>query len=338
MTDRERILKTIGFDTPDYVPCFCGLTSRMRDALFSYPGGRSLYERFGSPIVCTDFSLPQIQIKPGYDRDYFGVVWNKTGVDKDIGVIDSLLIEDPDALKDYAFPPVPEDFIRRQCKWLEENKGDRFSVGMLGFSLFERAWTLCGMENLLCYMITDPDFADALLDKICDYNLEIIRISGDYAFDGFYFGDDWGQQRGLIMGPTHWRRFIRPRLEKMYRAVREQGRVVIQHSCGDIREILDDVINLGLNVYQTFQPEIYDIPTYQKLLKGRLTIWGSISTQKELPCLTPSEIADLTKTRMKLFREGGLICAPTHDVPGDVPPENLMAMLAAMMEEQGRIL
>ena len=75
---------------------------------------------------------------------------------------------------------------------------------------------------LLMDMILEPDFVDALLDKICDYNMQIIDIALEYPFDGFHFGDDWGQQKGLIMGPTYWRRFIKPRMARMYKKIKDK--------------------------------------------------------------------------------------------------------------------
>ena len=72
-----------------------------------------------------------------------------------------------------------------------------------GFVMFERLWSLMGMENALASMVACPDELDAFLDRICDYFCHLIDIALEYDFDGIYFGDDWGQQKGLIMGPGH---------------------------------------------------------------------------------------------------------------------------------------
>jgi len=83
-------------------------------------------------------------------------------------------------------------------------------------------------------------------------------------------------------------------------------------------EILDDLISMGLNVYQTFQPEIYDMRVYKEKLKNRLTIWGGISTQAHLLFLSPEEIYRITKDAISILGEGGgYIASPTHDAPGD---------------------
>ncbi|NCB32188.1 MAG: uroporphyrinogen decarboxylase, partial [Clostridia bacterium] len=195
------------------------------------------------------------------------------------------------------------------------------------FTLFERAWSLRGMENLLMDMIEEPQRVDALLDAICEYDLRVLDIALSYEWDGFHFGDDWGQQRGLIMGPHLWRRFIKPRMARLYARVKEKGLWVSQHSCGDLRDILDDLAEIGLNVYNTVQPEIYDLAALKRDYQGRLAFWGGISTQRDLSRGSPAEIAQITRQTLRLMaRGGGYIAAPTHAVEFDVPPENLLAM------------
>ncbi len=93
------------------------------------------------------------------------------------------------------------------------------------------------MENLLEDMIEHPAFVDELLDRICEYNLGVIRVAMEFDIDAVHFGDDWGQRQGTITGLGWWRRFIRPRLKRMHELVKSSGPCVSQHSCGDIREL-----------------------------------------------------------------------------------------------------
>jgi len=201
--------------------------------------------------------------------------------------------------------------------------------------MFERAWSLCGMENVLMNMIDEPDFTNDLLDTICEYNLKIIDIANEYPFDGFYFGDDWGQQKGLIMGPVFWREYIKPRMKRMYERAKKNGKYIIQHSCGDIHELFPDLIDIGLDCYQTFQPEIYDIEKIKNNYGNDLTFWGGISTQRLLPYATTEEVKRETIRIMRIMgKNGGYIAAPTHAVPSDVPPENILAMLEVFMNQK----
>ena len=337
MTNRERIINTLSFKQSDRLPYSISLTQQMHEKMMADEAGAACWSRANNHITSASLNMPMTEVKPGFFKDEFGVVWNKTGADKDIGVVEGTIISDPDDLAGYEFPQVNERFITDACEWLVQNKKDNFSIADIGFSLFERAWTLCSMEDLLCYMITDPDFVHELMQKITDYNLKKMDITLAYDIDCNMFGDDWGQQSGLIMGPEHWREFIYPYLKQMYAKAKNAGRYVCQHSCGDLREIFDDVIEAGLNIYQTFQPEIYDMTAYKAILDGRLTIWGGISTQMDLPTATPAEIAEITeKTIDIMWKNGGYIGAPTHAVPFDVPVENLISMINVFESYKGK--
>lgn len=337
MTRRERVIDAIRHVETDVVPYDIGLTHQEYEKVASYLGDPDFGRKMGNHLsnVYYDGYLTEIIPGSGYWKDDFGVVWNRNGADKDIGVIDGYVLPEP-SLDKYKFPILDEKRLRSGYEALMNNAGDTFRFGSIGFSMFERAWTLRGMENLLMDMITEPEFVDELLDAIAEYNMKIIDIALEYDIDGFHFGDDWGQQAGLIMGPNYWRRFIKPRMARMYERAKSKGKFISQHSCGDIHEIFPDLLEIGLDVYQTFQPEIYDIQKVKEEFGGQLTFWGGISTQRLLPFATPQQVKDKVRETMKVMRvNGGYIAAPTHSVPGDVPPENIIAMLEVFQEKVG---
>ena len=273
--------------------------------------------------------------RPDFYIDHFSVVWNRT-VDKDIGIVDSYRLTEPDIGTISALIPA---FDREQGVALMEELMARpaslFRIANLGFSLFERAWTLRGMDHLLMDMIEYPEFVDALLTQITDWNLKCIDLALEYDIDGMLFGDDWGMQRGTITGPRLWRRFIKPHLARMYGRVRAAGKFVLQHSCGDISEIYPDLVEIGLHAHQTFQPEIYDIHAIKRQYAGKLAFWGGISTQRLLPFATPDEVRRETARIMTVMGAGGgYIAAPTHAVPPDVPPENILAMVEVFQNQK----
>jgi uroporphyrinogen decarboxylase len=185
------------------------------------------------------------------------------------------------------------------------------------------------MENLLVGFIESPDAVHDLMRRITDYNLAAVGIATEYKeLDAVMFGDDWGQQRSLIMGREHWVTFIKPYLKEMYGAAKRAGKLVLQHSCGNIESVFDDVIELGLDAYQTFQPEIYDIEKVKARYGGRLSFWGGISTQQLLPTATPEFLrSEIIRIMRIMGKGGGYIAAPTHSVPRDVPAENILTMI-----------
>lgn len=212
---------------------------------------------------------------------------------------------------------------------------DRFTRYKIGFSLYERAWTMRGMTDLLTDMIEEPEFVKRLLDAIVEHNLKQIRRALALGVDAVYFGDDYGSQSGLIMGRERWRHFFKPRLARMFSVVRNAGRYVCLHSCGCVAELFDELIEIGLNMFNPFQPEVMDIFALKKQYHGRLAFHGGMSIQRVLPFGTPAEVRQATRCLIEAGRPGGYIFAPSHTVPPDVPPANLLAMMEELRAQPG---
>jgi uroporphyrinogen decarboxylase len=213
--------------------------------------------------------------------------------------------------------------------WIEVNR-NRFSYVSFGMSLFERAWSLRGMADLMVDMIEAPEWVDELLDTILAFDLAVVEEMLKYDIDGLLYGDDWGQQRGLIFGPTLWRRFIKPRVAQLYRAVKRAGKVVMIHSCGKVQELFPDLIEVGLDVFNPFQPDVMDPYEMKRQYGDSLSFFGGVSVQHLLPYGTPAEIrAEVRRLMDEVGRDGGFIIAPSHDMPGDIPVENMVAFIEA---------
>jgi len=255
MTKREVVRMVLEGKRPPYVPWHFSFTLEAQEKLVQYYGTKDLesvlgnhFLGLGSPIgFFTDIGNNCLQ-------DIFGVIWDRS-VDKDIGVVKGLVMPKP-TLSGYSFPdPKDKRFFDGIPKAIEKNS-DTCRVFNIGFSLYERAWTLRGMENLMMDFYDNPDFVHELLRSIADYNIVHVKEALKYDIDAVHFGDDWGQQIGLQMGPDIWRKFIAPQLQRMYRVVQDAGKFVSIHSCGDVDELFDDLIVLGLNCFNPFQPEI----------------------------------------------------------------------------------
>ncbi len=334
MTKRAAIRAVLEGRCPPYVPWNIGLTKEARDKLQQFYGLSDLesalqnhFLRLGSDIgFFEDLGNNRV-------RDVFGVVWDRS-VDKDIGIVVGCVLPEP-TLKDYQFPdPLDprffDDIPARIVKF-----GDRFRIFQIGFSLYERAWTLRGIPNLLTDLYDNPDFVNTLLNTIADYNMTQIREALKYDIDAVYFGDDWGMQRGLQMGPRMWRQFIYPVLKRMYGIVREAGKFVMIHSCGDVDELFDSLIGIGVNCFNPFQPEVMDVDDLMRQYKGRLAFHGGLSTQRTLPHGSVEDVRRETRHLLELGRDGGYIFAPAHDVEGDVSLENMLAFIEIVQHQPG---
>jgi len=334
MTRRERVTMALDHQQPDIVPYHITFTIPILEKVRDHYGVGDIDELIGNHLAILPALAPDAwtEVEPNMWRDEFGVVWDRT-IDKDIGTPANRCLPEP-TLDRYTFPD-PHDPRRyeRHEQWCRDH-AECFKFSEIGFSLFERAWTLRGMENLLMDMRLYPDFVEELLDRILDYNLAILRHALEFPFDGCRFGDDWGTQRGVMMGPELWRRFLKPRLAKQYALVHEHGRRVLIHCCGAVAELFDDLIEIGVDCFNPFQPEVMDVYEMKRRYGDRMTFFGGLSTQRTLPFESPDGIRSEVRRLMgECGRGGGYILAPAHDVPKDVPVDNVVALIETCREQ-----
>ena len=333
MTKRDVIRRVYEGKRPTYVPWHFTFTHEARAKLVAHFGGdldahvQPHFLPMGNDI---GFFEP---LGDGAFRDVFGVVWDRS-VDKDIGVVKGQVLPEP-TLAGMAWPDPTAPRVFEGIPERIAQAPDRWRVFNLGFSLYERAWTLRGMEALMMDFIEHPDFVHELLAAIADYNIAQVREALTYDIDVVHFGDDWGQQRGLQMAPGMWRAFIKPQLKRMYHVVRDAGKYVSIHSCGDVDELFDDLVEIGLNCFNPFQPEVMDVAALMAQYRGWLAFHGGLSTQRTLPYGTPADVRAETERLIALGREGGYILAPAHAVEGDVPLENMLAFIETVQAQPG---
>jgi uroporphyrinogen decarboxylase len=335
VTNRERVFAALEHRQGDVVPY---------DIQFTQPARARMVEHYGDPDFestlgnCFTWLRPHppgarfVEVAPDIWEDEFGVQWDRH-VDKDIGVVCNRLVT-PENVEDFEFPN-PDDPARYESfdSVIAANEDTAILVS-LGFSLFERAWTLAGMENVLMAMAADKTFAHTLLDRILKFNLAIIDHACAHDVDIFRFGDDWGQQRGLLMGPALWREFIKPRFAQMCRRVKARGKCTMLHCCGKVDEIFADLIECGLDIFNPFQPEVMDVFEIKKQHGRDLTFFGGISIQRTLPFGTVRQVKDEVRRLIdRVGESGGYVASPSHDIPRDARAENIAAMIEVLQNQ-----
>ena len=332
-TKRQVVRAVFAGERPPYVPWHVVFTAEAKARLLEHLGPCDLEQALDNHMLMLRRSTGSItDLGGGHVQDLFGVVWNRT-IDKDIGFPEGLVLAEPTLHGWHAPDPLNPRFYLDWDRQIAAG-GDRYRVFSASFSLYERAWSMRGIENLMLDFYDHPAFVHELFDALVDFNLAQVREALRYDIDAVYFGDDWGQQHGLQMGRRHWDAFIRPRLARLYREVREAGKAVMIHSCGAVDELFDELIALGVDCFNPFQPEVMDVDEVFRRYGGRLSFFGGLSTQRTLPFGSVDDVRRESAHLLDLGRDGGYVFAPAHAVEGDVPLENMLAFLDAVRAQR----
>ena len=191
-------------------------------------------------------------------RDVFGVVWDRS-IDKDIGNVEGRVLDEP-SLAGYQFPdPLDERFFARHSRQDRASIRDRFRVFQIGFSLYERAWTLRGMETLMMDFYDHPAFVARTAGRDCRLQHRPGPQGAGLRHRRRLFRRRLGAAAGAADGPGDLAGVHLSPARRMYAVVREAGKFVMIHSCGDVDELFDDLVAAGLNCFNPFQPEVMDV-------------------------------------------------------------------------------
>lgn len=335
MTPRELVQEQIRHHETPYVPYVLPMEDDVRRRLTEWYGSGDWESRLVNHIVgisVIDIDAP-CKVDEIHERDRWGTLWR---CDKRPRHLEAPPISEP-VLRGYRFPSVDEVFRdnwhSEGCKRVEQNR-DRFVVHGIGFGLFERSWTLRGFENALMDIVLNPKFYEALLDGILELYLQIIDRLVTLPIDGVMLSDDYGDQRGVIMGADKWRRFIKPRLAMQIERIKAGGKIALLHCCGNISEIVPDMIEIGLDVLESVQPMAMDPYELKREYGRHITFWGGLCTQHLLPFGRPWEIrAEVERLCVEMASGGGYILAPAKPLMPEVPTENAVAVLEAFIEQ-----
>ena len=205
----------------------------------------------------------------------------------------------------------------------------------LGGELFEAAWRLRGLENFLIDLIERPDWAHYLLDRLTDLarrNAETFARSG---IDVLALDDDIGMPGSMIISPTTWRTFFKPRLETIIQAGRsiQPHLRILYHSDGYFEPIIGDLIEIGVNAINPVQPDHMDALRIRQQYGTRIALWGTVGTQVAFSFNSPGQIRREVQERLHGLGRAGLILCPAYDIDEpDIPWENVSAFLDAVRD------
>ena len=198
---------------------------------------------------------------------------------------------------------------------------------------FEISWFMRGMNNFLVDLMTSPEYAEQLMDRIAEYltnrTVRILEAAGEGAIDCVEINDDVGSQNGLLISPELWRQYVKPRMKKMIDTFKAFGVFIRYHSCGGIRPIIQDLIEIGVDVLNPVQnlARGMDLRELKDTYGHELTFDGGIDTQELLPHRKGKEFEQEVRTVLRMMgKNGGYIMAPAHAIQVDVPLDNVLKL------------
>jgi uroporphyrinogen decarboxylase len=333
MTPREIILEQIAHRPTDPVPYTLGFEGDVAERITQHYGSDSWRTRLVPYIVsCAGIDRrKQDPLDEGRTRDLFGSIWR---IDRRPFHLEEPGLPQP-SFDGYHWPAaadfVEPDMVERAQVTLQE-QSDSFTTIGVGWGLWESCWGIRGFNNALMDCVAEPDFFAELLDRLTDQYLDQLALCADIPADAFMFGDDWGDQRGVMMGPDRWRRFLKPRYARIFEAAHAQGKIVISHCCGSVADIMPDIIEIGLDVLESVQPEARGMNPYELKNKwgDKITFWGCLGSQSTIPFGTPEQIhAEVRRLRREMSQGGGYVLAPAKALQPGTPTANAVAVVEA---------
>jgi uroporphyrinogen decarboxylase len=338
MTSRERIRRIISGEPADR--CGFWLGNPHDDTLpiyHKYFGTSSLEEL--QRKVGDDFRwITPLYIKSTYQHPEGKGIFDIWRYKKSLGEAGPLAeCESIAEIEDAYDWPSLEYVNLTECLELLRNAGDYYRASGFWTPFFHDVMDLFGMEAYMTKMYTNPEVVHAVTDRVCRFyyeaNNRLFERAGD-LIDGFFFGNDFGTQRDLILAPELFEEFVYPWFCRFTEQAHRHGYQVILHSCGSIHRVINRLIDAGVECLHPLQAKAFNMnaETLARDFKGRIAFLGGIDTQDLFVNAGASEVKAEVR-RIKRLLGPQLIVSPSHEaLLPNVPPENVLAMAEAALE------
>lgn len=314
MTERENFDEIVRFGNPEWIPSHA---PHKEVAFFGANHENARGQGHDSPVG-TSWT------------DIWGTGWHKD-LEGVMGFPRVFPLEDLGRLDDFAFPDPDDPAV---CGPICQGKAELPAGGPLSGShrdtLWERAYMLVGMENLMVSLHTEPESVRRLLRRIMDFHIGIAKHYAAVGVSMVNLTDDHGMQDRLLLGREVFRSFFLPEYMRLIDFYKRRGVSVSFHSCGHIEPLLDDFIDMGIDILNPVQATANDLRAVRARTAGRLVLMGGVDSHIVLEG-PPERIRALVKERIALLgADGGYICTPDQGLA--FPPAHRAAFEEAVAE------
>ncbi|MFH1745909.1 MAG: uroporphyrinogen decarboxylase family protein [Planctomycetota bacterium] len=317
MTSREIVKRAITFNNPPRMPL-----------KFDIVGVNDCYDVWTPDPTGWTWNFDRRR------SDEWGCVWEHSAV-SNTGQVVGHPLADWSALADYAWPD-PDD-SRRYDGFAQQlaGAGDKFVMFCFGQGIWERYHMLRGMQNALLDFYTEPARAHELIEHILDHHLRVFRNCVQLAggrLDAAALADDWGMQSGAFISVEFFREFFKPAYKKWFDRIKTAGCHTWMHSCGRINDIVEELIDVGLEVINNQQPNTVGIDEFGARYRGRICFEAIVDTQNTLPSGTLDEIRAEAERLVDAYgtASGGFIASDYNDAEAiGVTTERRLVMFEA---------
>ena len=236
------------------------------------------------------------------------------------------VIKDITRWRDYAHAPDfiphcsdPEAWESFRAKVRERAGNERLVAGFMGTGIFEQCHFLMPFQDVLTNLYDHPQEMHELIDYITEYRLAYVKhLIDNLQPDVIFSHDDWGTKDALFMKPDMWREFFKEPYRRFYGYIREQGVIAIHHADSYLAPIVEDMAEIGIQVWQGVLPE-NDIPALQQRLKGRMVLMGGIGAAIDREDAGEEEVRKYVHDALHEYCPGGhFIPSITYGLAGTV--------------------
>ena len=235
-------------------------------------------------------------------------------------------LKDWTQLDDYLSSRVPDPLVADRLDasrvLLEVHGKAKYCVGIINGALFERLFSLRGMQNTFADFCTNEPQIRRLLDALTEYLVALTRFWGKLGADAVMYTDDWGTQRALMISLPMWRNYFKAHYQNVFDVAHRAGMDVIFHSCGNVTAIVPELIDLGVDVLDPVQPSVMDVNEVARRFGGLLSFSGAIDIQHMMVSGTPRQIKDAVRQLVDMLGRpfgNGLIVSPANTLTSPIP-------------------